>query len=60
MTEQRGHGMKAGPETRGENEIPNEKLARSTRVSKVFAILCQSELGLKVTSELIILTEIRF
>lgn len=56
MAEQQGHGMKAGPETRGKNETPNENLARSTGVSKVFAIWCQSELGVKVTSELIILT----
>lgn len=48
--------MKAGPETRAKNETPNENLARSTRVSNVFAILCQSELGVKVTSALIILT----
>lgn len=56
MAEQQGHGMKAGPETRGKNERPNEKLARSTWLSKVFAILCQSELGVKVTSKMIILT----
>lgn len=56
MAEQQGHGMKAGLEKRGKNETPNEKLARSSWVSKVFAILCQSELGVKVTSKLIILS----
>lgn len=56
MAEQQGHGMKAGPETRRKNETPNENLARSTWVSKFFAILYQSELGVKVTRELIIIT----
>lgn len=48
--------MKAGPETQGKNETPNETLARSTGVSKVFAILYQSELGQKVTREAIVFT----
>lgn len=56
MAKQQGHGMKAGPETQGKNEIPNARLARSTGVSKVFAILYQSELGQKVAKEVIVFT----